>query len=257
MKRILFILFTAYLLPNQAVFAEKPRNFRLNVEYGYNEVSTSLNERWNIRQDVGTSYYDNNNRRVFSHLVMNQIAVKPEWDFFGGKLAFETGLKYSFLNSALDMALQSNGLPAYFFLHYNSTGINTEYTKVHSITENTQYLSIPLELKLIPLKWRNFDVYVKTGVDFGLKINSTTTINFVNNNMDEFHQTILDNVGADVNKYMVGWNNSVGVAYGRNNSLRYRIEALLPSFLLTKNNSSLVNGDVFTGFRFSLQFSGK
>ena len=258
MKQTLIVLFSAVTVLQTAVFAGKPQNFRLNVEFGYNEVSTSLNERWNIRQDVGTSYYDSNNRRVFSHLFMNQFSLKPGWKLFDGKLGFETGLRYSYLNSALDMAPQSNGLPAYFFLHYNSTGIDTEYAKVHSITENSHYLSVPLELKLTLLRWKNFDLTIKTGLDLGVRLNTTTKIDFVNEAMEEYEQTVLDRVGVTTNKYIAGWNNSVGISYGRENGLRYRLEVLLPSMLLSKNNSSLVHSDeVFAGFRFALQIPGK
>ena len=257
MKLTLIVLFSAAIVLQTAVFAEKPRNFRLNVEYGYNEVNTSLNERWKIRQDVGTSYYDSNNRRVFSHLFMNQFAVKPEWQLFDGKLAFETGLKYSHLNSALDMELQSNGLPAYFFLHYNSTGIETEYAKVHSITENSHYLSVPMEIKLTPLRWKNFDLFVKTGIDLGIRLNTSTKIDFVNKAMLEYQQTVFERVGVTNNKYLACWNNSVGISYGRENGLRYRLEVLLPSMLLSKNNSSLVDGEMFTGLRLALQIPGK
>jgi len=257
MKQALIILFSVALTVQTTIIAEKPYKFMLNIEYGYNEMNTSLNERWKIRQDVGTSYYDHNNRRVFSHLFLNQVAVKPEWQFFDGKLAFETGLKYSHLNSALDMELQSNGLPAYFYLHYNSTGIDTEYAKVHSITENSHYLSVPLEIKLIPFRWRNFDLYAKTGVDLGIRFSNSTKINFVNKAMEEYHQTILDKIGVTTNKYIAGWNNSVGISYGRDNALRYRLEVLLPSFLITKNNSSLVDGEMLSGIRLSLQIPVK
>lgn len=255
MKIRLIILLSAILGISTHAYAGNPGNFKLNFEMEYNEMNTSLNKGWDIRQDVGTyDYY--NNSYLYSYLNGSRFAVKPEWLFFDGKLAFETGLKYTYLNSELYMNSASN-VPGYFFLRFNNSGMETEYAKVFSIDESSHLLSFPLEVKFIPLTFGKFDLYVKTGLEFGLKISSSTNIQFVNETMNPYEQQVLDYVGIKTNNYFSGWNNSVGVTYGSKDKLRYSLEMLLPSFVLSQNNSTLVDTDMYTGFRLSLQLPVK
>lgn len=252
MKQCLLLLISSLCLTTGA-HAQETSNFSLNFEFGFHDVTTSLKDEWNIRQDVSSGFYDDYNLRVYPSLQANQLALKPEWYFFDQKLAFETGLKYTYLNSELDMGMMPNDLPAYFFLRYESSGINTHYAKVHSVTETTHYIGVPLQIKLIPYKWNKFDFFISTGIDVGIRLNTNTKINFVNDNMNEFHDQILDAVGIEVNRYYSTWENAIGFSYKDNTLFNYRFELLLPSYQLTKNNSSLVNGNRYTGFRLSLQ----
>ena len=254
LKSVFLMLFvSATFMP---LCAENPVRLSVGVEFGGNEVSTSLNEKWNIRQDVGTNYYGYNSsvNSVATNMYVSHFAVKPEIRLFDDKLAFSSGLRFS--NVLSDVSIWGNQMDdaGYFYLRYNTAGLNTEYAKVRTMNESTNYLGIPLEVKLIPFMFWRMDFYVKTGVEFNFKLSSKTEIDFVNDAMNEFEPTIIDNVGLKVNNLYSTWSTALGVSLGNKNRLQYNIELLLPSFFITKNNSTLVNADMFTGFRCSIQF---
>lgn len=236
--------------------AENPASLSVGVEFGGNEVSTSLNEKWNIRQDVGSNYYGYNSssNSIATNMYISHFAVKPEIRLFDDKLAFSSGLRFS--NVMSDVSIWGNQMDnaGYFYLRYNNTGLNTEYAKVKMMNESTNYLGIPIDVKLIPFSFWKMDFYIKTGIEFNFKLSSNTQIDFANDAMNKFEQTIIDHVGLKVNNLYSTWSSALGVSLGNKNRLQYNIELLLPSFFITNNNSTLVNTEMFTGFRCSIQF---
>ena len=252
--KTLFIV-AIWLLFGLLSFAESPTRLSFIVEFGGNQVNTSLNERWNIRQDVGSNYYDSNNssNSVSADMYVTHFAVKPEISLFEDKLAFSSGLRFSNILSDLSVVGNSLNHKGFFYLLYNSTGLNTEYARVNSINESSNYLGIPFDIKFVPFTLGKLDFYFKTGVELNYQLSSKTKINFVNESMNEYQQPIIENVGLSLNDLYSTWSNSVGVTIGSKNKLRYNIEILLPSFFITKNNSTIVNGDMFSGFKCSIQ----
>lgn len=236
--------------------AENPLRLSVGVEFGGNEVSTSLNEKWNIRQDVGSGYngYNSSVNSVATNMYISHFAVKPEIRLFDDKIAFSSGLRFSNILSDVSIWGSQMDNAGYFYLRYNTSGLNTEYAKVRTLDESTNYLGIPIEVKLIPFSFWRIDFYLKTGVEFNFLLSSKTKIDFVNDAMNEFESTLIDNVGVKVNNLYSTWSTALGLTFGNKNRLQYNIEFLMPSFFITKNNSTLVNAEMFTGFRCSVQF---
>lgn len=252
--KTVFVL-SILLLLNSISYAEKPKNLSLRLEFGSNEVNNSLNETWNIRQDVG-SYYDSgsSSNSVSTNMNVTHFGIKPEISFFDNKLALSSGLRFSKVASDLSMLYNYNNSKNFFYLRYNTNGLNTEFARVSAINQSSNYLGIPLDIKLTPFSLFKFGFYVKTGIEIGYKVGSKTTIDFVNDDMNQYKDAILESVGVKVNNAYSTWSTAIGVSYGSYNKLRYNLEFLLPSFFLTQNNSSLVNSDMFTGFQCSIQF---
>lgn len=238
--------------------AENPVRLLVGVEFGGNEVSTSLNEKWNIRQDVGSNYYGYNssnysNNSVSTDMFVSHFAIKPEISFFEDKLAFSSGLSFSNVLSGISIWGGQTDNADYFYLRYNNTALNSEYAKVKAINESSNYLGVPIEVKVIPFSFLKMDFYLKAGIELNFKLSSKTEIDFVNDAMNEFEPAIIDNLGLKVNNLYSTWSTALGVSLGNKNKLHYNIEILLPSYFITNNNSTLVNNDMFTGFRFSIQ----
>jgi hypothetical protein len=248
-------IFTAMVFCSVLSFSENPAKLSILVEFGGNGVSPSLNESWNIRQDVGaySSNYSSSSNYVMAMSVMN-FAVKPEIYFFKNKVALSSGLRFSNVMSDLSVAGSSSNYSNFFYLRYSTTGLNTEYVRINSISESTNYLGIPIDVKVVPFSLWKLDFYLKTGIELGYKLTSKTKIDFVNESMAPYSQSIIDNVGLKTNNLYSTWSTSWGVTFGNANKLRYNLEFLLPSFFITKNNSTIVNGNMFTGFKCSIQF---
>ncbi|MEI6554125.1 MAG: hypothetical protein WCL70_00895 [Paludibacter sp.] len=255
MKIRLLILICVLAALNTKSFSENPKKISILFELSGNQVNSTLNEKWNIRQDVGSyySYYNSSGGSVMPDMFITHLAVKPEISLLDNKLAISTGLIFS--NVLSDLNIVDNGLNStgFFYLRYNSTGSTTEYAKVHSITESSNYLGIPFDLKFIPFTAGNFDFYLKVGYQLGFKMSSETKIDFVSESMDQYQSAILQSIGLTTNNLYSAWTNAIGVTYGKRDKTRYNFEILLPSFINTQNNSTITIPNVYTGFRLSIQ----
>lgn len=253
------------LIFNAFIFAQTSPKLALKFEAGVGLAVTSNNNVWDIRQDVGMYYYDysnsygngyrNNSSSVYPDISLAHFAVKPEISFFNDKLAISSGLSLNIFISEMSTWLSSNDENGYFYLRYNTTDILSEYAKVRTIKENTTYFGVPIDLKFSPFSLWKMDFYLKTGIDIHFKLGSSTDINFVNESMQPTGQEIINNIGFKTNNNFSSWTNGFGVTFGNKDKLRYSIEYLLPSVILTKNNSTIANVNMYYGFRFAVQFN--
>ncbi len=230
-------------------FSENMWKPTFQLEFGSNGANSSLNERWSIRQYLGVSDYFDEHNTLYTYMNVAYLGIKPEISFFDNKIAVSSGLRYYNVHCELSSTDYTNDLAAFFYLRYNSSGINTEYAKIYGVYETSHYMGISLDIKLIPISFPNIDIYLKTGLDFGYKISSNTNINFVNSSMEAYEKEILSDLGIKTNNFYSSWNSSIGITYGSRDKLRYSFEILLPSLFISKDNSSLVDSKVYSGVK--------
>ena len=246
------ILVLILFLSASSIMAQDKGRFSLTFEYGAKNASSTLNDNWAVRQDVGayssTDYGVNN--RVDVRYSINSFGIKPEYGFFDNKLWVSSGIRFTKVSAEMMKFDYDEG--GYFFLRYKSEGTTTEYAKVNKINEHTNYIGVPLELSFSPFWYRNFDFYAKIGAELGFKLSSKTNIEFRDAAMAGYEQTVIDNVGVSVNSYYSTVYGSIGAKYHLSNKLNCSFEVLLPIAMLTKNNSSLVELSQVAGVQFSL-----
>lgn len=256
LKNASFVLLL--LIANSSIHAKNPSKFSVRIELGGNEVNSSLNEKWNIRQDVGSYNYNSESvgsTTVSTDMYVAHFGIKPEISLFDNKIGISSGLRFSNVSSGMSINTSNSDQKKFFYLRYNTDGLNTEFTRVRGITQSTNYLSIPIDVKLIPITIFKIDLYLKTGIELGFKVGSTTDFDFVKEEMSDNQSSIIESVGLEVNGIYSTWSSAVGIGFG--NNIKYNLELLLPSYFLTKNNSTLVNNNVYTGFQFSIQLPVK
>ncbi len=251
------ILFSAIFLSVLNCFSENNWKPVFQLEFGGNNIVPTLNERWSIRQDVGSTNYFEEANKVLSYMHVTYFGLKPEMSFFDNKVALSSGLRYYNIHSELYTSKYIDNQSAFFYLRYVSSGTNTEYAKVYKIDEMSHYLGIPLDIKIIPLSSSKIDLYIRTGFDFGYKIASKTNIDFVNSSMESYEKEILSNLGVKTNNFYSSWNNAIGIIYGQRNKLRYGFEIFLPSFFISKTNSSISDTNMYSGFKLLLELPSK
>jgi len=233
-------------------WSQEPVKLTVGFEVGSGFVTGDLNPNWNVRQDVGNYNYGYGySNSLSSEMTMAVIGIRPEISFFKGMFAVSSGLRYTRMNST--MSKGSNSKSSYFFLKDNVNTANTEYYKVKEIWEDNDYLGIPLEVTFLPFQYDQVGFYFKAGVEMNFRINSKRDIAFLNPDMEIYQQEFFDHVGITPNVLYSTFYTSVGMRMGKKNKTKYNFELLLPSTFLTKNNSSLVVPQMYSGFKFSVQ----
>lgn len=242
-----FLLFLNVFFIN----AQSNSQFSVGFEFGSNSANASLSNNWPVRQDVGAYYYNdayNHSQSAYINNVITYVGVKTEYLFAADKLSLSSGLRFSNIYNDISKATEDS----YFYLRYNSSGTTTEYARVFAITESNNYLGIPLELRIIPLNYKNVSLYCKLGAEFNVKLSSNIDLNFKDASMESSEADILNEMNVSVNNYYSTLNSAIGLRIRSHSLVNYNIEVLLPSFFITENNASLVSMDAFSGIQFSM-----
>lgn len=94
---------------------------------------------------------------------------------------------------------------------------------------------------------------MRIGSELGFKISSFNEIKFFSESMKVYSDAIMQQYGFEPQGFFATLNSSVGFSLGAAGKINYNFEFLLPSLFLTNRNSSLLDLDGFSGFRFSLR----
>lgn len=247
-----FLLLLLFTTAN--TFAQNAGEWSFNIDLNSNQTNGSLRENWPIRQDVGVIYFDSyyySSNRVSTDLIFSQISIRPEYQLIQDKLSVSSGIRFTHLQSEISKYDSESG--GYFFIRYKSDLMSSEYARIHSISEETAYLGIPLEFQLTPFRFRKLAPYVRIGSELGFKISSFNEIKFFSESMKVYSDAIMQQYGFEPQGFFATLNSSVGFSLGAAGKINYNFEFLLPSLFLTNRNSSLLDLDGFSGFRFSLR----
>jgi len=246
-KNLVFLLIVALI--SISAYSQKSSNFIVGFEVGSNFVFGELNPAWNVRQDVGS--YDYEYGSMYSgtatEMTMSYIGIKPELSFFKNKLGISSGLRYTRMNNAL------SNKSSFFYLRDNVSSSNTDYFKVKKINEDNDYLGIPLEVTYVPFQNDYLDIYFRAGAELNFRFNTQLDIRFLNSDMNPYQQEIIRHTGITTNTVYSSFYTGVGIRFGNRNDVKYNLELILPSYILSDNNSSVIIPKYYTGFKFSVQ----
>lgn len=249
---LLFFFFFATL------YGQKKSLFRIGIEAGYSEVDGSLNEKWNVRQDIGTyrynRFYDRSSESGAGNLQFFYWGIKPQVSFWNNRLNLFSGLRFTTFKGTIGQ--ENDG---FFYLRTNNPEA-IEFFKVTSIYEKRGYLTIPLEasytLFTSSILWpgNTFSFYLKGGTEAGLKIYDRSGIDFVSPKMKAYETGILREAAVGPNPFYATLYGAAGMRFTVRENMQYHLEFFFPSEILTKNNSGIISPKAFSGFQFSVQF---
>ena len=248
----LFLLLLLFKIAS--TFAQNAGAWSFNIDLNSNLTNGNLRDNWPIRQDVGASYYDYyfySSNRVTADMNFSQISIRPEYQLIRDKLSVSTGIRFTHLQSEVSKYDSENG--GYFFLRYESDPTSTEYARINSIKEETAYLGVPLEFQITPFRFYKLAPYLRIGSEVGFRLSSSNAIKFHTESMEIYADDIMQQYGFVPQSIFATLNSSVGLSLGAAGKINYNFQILLPSFFLTDKNSSLLEVNEFSGFRFSLK----
>jgi len=249
-KKLFILILIFYLIP---VYSQDKSNFLLGFEFGSDLVIGNLNPKWNIRQEVGN--YENSYdtpQDVCTQMTMGFIGIKPEITFLNNRVGLSSGLRYTRMNSLVDRNSYMKG--SFFYLRSNGFSTITDYFKVKEIYEDNDYLGIPLEITGVPFENEYLDVYLKVGAELNFRFNTNIKIRFFNQEMNPYQQELIHQTGITSKSIFSSFYSGMGIRFGKKNKVKYNLEFVLPSYILSSTNSSLVVPEFYTGFKFIVQF---
>ena len=251
-----FIFIYGLNLYSQDISSKPPENrtWFLHLESGYIYPEGSIRESIAIRQNI-SSYYVNQDTDGHISSETYGFTLGLRWEYFNPrfKTGISTGLRYTGYRS--EISGYSSSISDFFYMRYSMQDGETRFARVRSIDETNNFLSIPLELRLVPLQYKRAGFFVKAGAEISfLNFEKGTDIDFQEGGMEAHQDIVLNSIGMTTNKVYSTVYGSVGLKLGQENKPNYSFEVFIPSLFLTGDNFTLTDVDHFTGFRISIQF---
>ncbi len=247
MKILLVLLLLFPFLP---VEAQDYSRFRVGIEYGSYEMKGEIDDRWEFRR-AKSRFSPQENHSGREHVTgegeVRYAGLKSEFSVWENRLTLASGLRYTRVDERISSA---SGSPLYLF-HPSSQGI--ELFRVREMNESLGYLGIPLEADIVLLGLlSNWQVYLKAGIQGGVKIHGSTDLDFVSKEMEQYKDEILAAAGKAPSDFFVNAYSSLGLRLILKNGTRFSIEGLFPPNYLTKDNFSLLTPASFGGVQLSV-----
>jgi hypothetical protein len=118
---------------------------------------------------------------------------------------------------------------------------------VDHIREFSNYLGVPVSVRISPYKVRFVRLYFKLGLDINVLMSSSRKVNFYKQSMEYREAEILDLFNEPVDYYST-ISPGVGFQLGKQNKPNIRFEANVPTFLISPQKFTFVNTYFGGGF---------
>lgn len=250
MSSVIFVfLLTTIQVQGQKVALPK---FSVGVDVGTGTFVGEVDKQWYIRQDIGASYYGDyyHQNSIYGDMSYFHVGIKSEYAL-NDKCSVLAGLKYKRIYSDI----QHDGRRNFFYLRYVQDESDLEFFRVRSIKEYNHYLSMPLEVKYVPLHisgW--FAFYGKLGVDLGMLIQSEKGINFKSESMYSYEDEVLEKmIKHDANSFFSSYYAAIGFSFFPTHKVTCSVDVFLPAGLFTSHQSSLIDPFSYGGVQCFIQ----
>ena len=224
----------------------------IGVEAGFRGFTPGNNEYDFIRQGpTSFPYYDDGYNGSYGETISTSfISVIAEYRFPSDRFWLSTGIKYTSMHSKISNADNTNNETDFFYVLLNKDLNNTYYYRVKEISEQNNYIGVPLDLSYSPFLPRFFRLYFKVGFDFNFKISTKRNVDFQDAKMENNEDRII-NLFDKPNNFYATSTVGVGFQLGRQGKPNIRIEANLPAVILTSKASGLIDHNVGGGAKIS------
>jgi len=231
--------------------AQNDRQKFLGFEAGMNLIACKMTNMDYIRGNV-PSYTGYSTNRISSMMYNEFIGIKPEVFLLNNRFGLSGGLRFMHINSSIGNNTYSSNSTYYFYMLYRCDGINTEYLKVNGISQKSDYIGIPIEIRYFANGPCLFRLYFKLGAEIEYLLQSKTDVVFYDNAMEPYQKDVIAIVGKP-NSFSSSLNGSMGFRIGRLSKPSVSLEICFASLFLTSKSSNLVNPIYGGGFQLNVQ----
>lgn len=244
-----YLLLITFACSCLSIKAQEPSRLRIGFESGISAVMGEIDDRWEFRKtwtrypDYG--YYGNEKATAEGEIYF--VGLKSEISVLKERMTISSGLRYSHINERIS---SYNNSQLYLF-HPSQQGI--ELFRIYDMKESLGYLTVPLEADVALFgKIRRWQIFVKGGIQAGVKVHGNTRIGFVSRDMEKYEPEILATAGEGPSDFFSSVYGSAGFRFIFNSQLRITLEHNLPHLFLTKNNFSLFTPQAMPGLQFTI-----
>ncbi|MEI6747702.1 MAG: hypothetical protein ACOYMF_08910 [Bacteroidales bacterium] len=247
-----FVILGIILCSNSLVsLAQETRQKFYGIDAGMTLIAAPMSGMDYVRRDVPDYLTGNDANSITSLMYKSSVGIGSEYFSLNSKFGFSGGVRYTRNISSIGKNDYWSNSTSYFYLLYRQEGINTEYLKVKEISQISDYIGIPIEIRYFPFDPQLFRVYFKLGAEISYCVHYKTDVVFYDKAMDPFQKGVSSLAGKP-ESFSSSAYGAAGFRFGKESKPSVSFEICLPSVFLTSESSGLVN-PIF-GFGFQLNF---
>lgn len=232
--------------------AQEPKQMFLGIEAGMTFMSCEMKNMDYVRAEM-PSYPMYNSVNSISSLMYNSfVGLKPEFFLKNDKFGLAAGLRYTRTNVSIGKNQYWSSTTNFFYLLYRQDGINTEYLKVKEISQASDCIGIPLEIRYFAYKPRLFRLYFKLGAEVNFRLKTKTDVLFYDNSMEPYQNDVAKIVGKP-ESFSSSLYGAVGLRIGKGSKPSVSIELCAPVVTLNSESSAMVSPIAGGGFQINVQ----
>jgi hypothetical protein len=240
--------FLCLVLPISTV-AQENKSVYLTFHAGGGWYEADITDTERIRDDVPEFLVtDNEKGNLRSRFSSTNYSAQIEFAL-KRRITLSSGVKYSEMVGTLEKQVFSNG---YFFYLLREEGTTTELVSLERIEQTGRFIGVPVQARWYPLLARRFNLYVAGAAEFDFRLSTEHDI--------DFHQPRMETVQYEMEKqlkkpdrFVSIFHIGTGFVVGREGKPRFGLEAWLPSVVLTRGSTGIVDAKTGGGMNVSVQ----
>jgi hypothetical protein len=253
MKTKLAVLSIFLFSLTNSLHSQEKRLKYLSFESGMEFISCTPPEKDYIRGDVNPDPYYYEPSYIRALMYKNYVGVKAEVKLLNNKLGLNGGLRYTRMMSSIGKNDYWSRRSDFLYLLYKQQGTLTEYLKVKDINQITNYIGIPVELRIYPYRPRTFQIYYKVGADFNIRLGTKTSVDFHDPAMQHYEKDVSQIIESPWLFYST-FHLAIGLKVGKDDKPGFSIEACAPVAIIANFKSSFVTPEEGGGFQINIRF---
>ena len=250
--RVKFVILL-YFLFSCISWAQENRQKYVGVETGITFIQGDMSDMDNVRGDIPDYYGGYSTSNLTSLSYKSFVGIKSEIFSLNDRFGLLVGLRYSNVNSSVGKKSYWNSNTNYFYWLSNTDGVNTEFLKVKEITQKSDYIGVPVEIRFFPAKRpRIARFYFKLGAELNYLIQTQKDVVFYDDAMNPYKNEVTAKIAKPKSFYgsiYCGY----GLRIGKDLKPSVSIEVCMPYLFLTSKSYGLLNPIVGSGFQLNVQ----
>jgi hypothetical protein len=224
----------------------------LGGDIGMTFFSTEISNVDNVRAYV-TSYNGSSSGNLTSLMYKKYVSVKSEIFMLRNMIAVSGGIRYSRVNCSIGRESYWSESSNSFYLLYSREGVTTKYLKINELNQKTDYIGIPVEIRLFPYPASFLRLYGKVGAECQVLLQSKTDVVFYNEAMETYQKDVIHILGQEPTTFSFPVYGAIGLRFGRKGNPSVSVEACVFSTYLTDEAIAIVDPLIGGGFQINVQ----
>jgi hypothetical protein len=229
-RQILVLLF---ILNGYNGFSQIGQKY-VGIEFGIDGLGAEPYALPYLRADLQPVSFQGLSAQVQSSAYQMFCGAKAEIKSTNGRFGFLSGLQIKSLHTALSKIAS----PQYFYFQFSENESSTEYYRVKSLQQVSNYITMPLHVRYFLWDQGSLRFYASVGANLGYRIICKNQVNFQDPSMNQYKNDVTSRMGKPDPFYASGFLQG-GIDIGKENKPHINIGANLPAFFMHQSSTLL------------------